>query len=269
MRVGDTVVVRVGANDFMVKYVEHYADLAIAQIGILVDSTGMISIVKNLDNASRELEAKEGKAIAILPQGATITGRDIPIEGYSEALAETPERSSLADKLEEASQYHIAPSQPTPVVPSAPVPEPTPITETPLTPLMPTPPASAPSPAPVSMPVPGPAPEPNPIPVFPLPISQPSPVESYGSMLPTYTAPEPESEVTPAPEPVAETLYPPISYDKVAPAPPAPAPEPQGEPLPVIPGGEGNVFDLFRSDPAEDNNEKSGDPDRPSTDPTQ
>ncbi|MFN8015747.1 MAG: SAM-dependent chlorinase/fluorinase [Acidimicrobiia bacterium] len=82
VNIGDTVSVRVNNNDYMAKYVERYADLAISQLGILIDSTGMISIVKNLDNAARELDLKEGKAVAILPQGSTITGRDIPAEEY-------------------------------------------------------------------------------------------------------------------------------------------------------------------------------------------
>ncbi|HMS25550.1 MAG TPA: SAM-dependent chlorinase/fluorinase [Acidimicrobiia bacterium] len=90
VNVGDTVTLRVGNNDFMVKYVERYADLAISQIGILVDSTGMISVVKNLDYAARELDAKEGKAIAILAQGTTITGRDVIEE------AEPPEEDPRA-----------------------------------------------------------------------------------------------------------------------------------------------------------------------------
>ena len=45
----------------MAKFVERYADLGVGQLGILVDSTGMVSVVKNLDFAARELEAKDGK----------------------------------------------------------------------------------------------------------------------------------------------------------------------------------------------------------------
>lgn len=83
VKIGDTVTVRVGEKDFMAKFVERYADLAIAQVGILVDSTGMISIVKNLDYAARELDVREGKAVAILPQGSTITGRDITVDVFT------------------------------------------------------------------------------------------------------------------------------------------------------------------------------------------
>jgi S-adenosylmethionine hydrolase len=84
VKIGDTVTIRIGENDFMAKFADRYADLAIGQIGILVDSTGMISIVKNLDYAARELGIREGNAVAILPPGATITGRDKTVEVFAE-----------------------------------------------------------------------------------------------------------------------------------------------------------------------------------------
>jgi|GEM_PF-291473 len=84
VKLGDTVALRTSGNDYMAKFVERYADLAIGQLGILVDSTGMVSIVKNLDFASRELDAKDGKEIIILPQGATVTGIDVDVETYSQ-----------------------------------------------------------------------------------------------------------------------------------------------------------------------------------------
>lgn len=89
LRLGDTVIVRIGQNDFMVKFVERYADLQKSQLGLLVDSTGMLSIAKNLDFAARELGVSEGSALAIMPQGATITGRDITVEAV-QAMAPVP-----------------------------------------------------------------------------------------------------------------------------------------------------------------------------------
>lgn len=77
---GDTLIVRCGDQDFMALFVQTYADLAVSQLGVLVDSTGMVSVVKNLSSAANELGAKEGKAIAILPNGTSVTGRDVTVE---------------------------------------------------------------------------------------------------------------------------------------------------------------------------------------------
>jgi len=97
VKLGDTVAVRISGNDFMAKFVERYADLGVGQLGILVDSTGMVSVVKNLDFAARELEAKDGKEVIILPQGATLTGIDVEVESYTQRddqLAGTPPESA-------------------------------------------------------------------------------------------------------------------------------------------------------------------------------
>jgi S-adenosylmethionine hydrolase len=93
-KVGDTVIVRVGETDHIAKYVERYADLAVSQLGILVDSTGMISVVKNLDSAARELDIREGKAITILPPNTSVTGRDITIESVAQTPAEAPQSAA-------------------------------------------------------------------------------------------------------------------------------------------------------------------------------
>lgn len=95
-KVGDTVIVRIGETDHIAKYVERYADLAVSQLGILVDSTGMISVVKNLDFASKELDVKEGKAITILPPNTSVTGRDITIESLSQS-APLPEKEHVGN----------------------------------------------------------------------------------------------------------------------------------------------------------------------------
>lgn len=94
VNIGDNVTIRINNKDYMAKYVERYADLGVSQLGILVDSTGMISIVKNLDFAAKELEAKEGKEIIILAPGTSVTGIDIEPEYYIENQARTVDAGS-------------------------------------------------------------------------------------------------------------------------------------------------------------------------------
>lgn len=101
VRVGDAISIRVGDKDYMAKYVERYADLAISQVGILVDSTGMISVVKNLDYATVELGTREGKEIILLPQGATVTGRDVTMESVAMAA---PPNASIEDAAQNLMQ---------------------------------------------------------------------------------------------------------------------------------------------------------------------
>ena len=131
LRLGDTVIVRIGQNDFMVKFVERYADLQKSQLGLLVDSTGMLSIAKNLDFAARELGVSEGSALAIMPQGATITGRDITVEAV-QALAPTlapeqaispvaPNPASSEEDNSSGGQAIPAPIAPAPVQYEAPI----------------------------------------------------------------------------------------------------------------------------------------------------
>ncbi len=125
VNLGDSVVVRINGNDTMAKYVERYADLAIGQLGLLVDSTGMISIVKNLDFAARDLDAKDGKEVIILPQGTTVTGVDVDVETYTkrDELLVNAQEAAMAD-LNDNIMGSVAPQHtqaPQGIVPGAPM----------------------------------------------------------------------------------------------------------------------------------------------------
>lgn len=136
VKLGDTVTLRVSEKDFMAKFVERYADLPIGQIGILVDSTGMISIVKNHDYAARELDVKDGKAVAILPQGTTITGRDVTVDVFSSSDGggtsnqQTPTPQTQAGQVSPMQSGDLPQTPPPPPTPSsASIPTTTPQTE--------------------------------------------------------------------------------------------------------------------------------------------
>ena len=195
LRVGDTVIVRIGQNDFMVKFVERYADLQKSQLGLLVDSTGMLSIAKNLDFAARELGVSEGSALAIMPQGASITGRDITVEAV-QAMTPPP-----------------APQAPAPT-PAPQAPAPTPAPEVIATTAQFVEPTSAPEVAPLTAPVQYGTPEPIAIPeTTPIQFDVSLPTQSEQNLEPTSIQYE---------TPVAS----PIEYDV-----PAPMPDPVFEPV--------------------------------------
>ena len=136
LRIGDTALVRVGQNDFMVKFVERYADLAKSQLGLIIDSTGMLSVVKNLDFAAKELGVSESDAIAILPQGTTITGRDITVESVN------------ANPTPVLEDVPVAPQSPAPVAPQSPAPVAPPVAPQSPAPIQPLPVAQSPAPLP-------------------------------------------------------------------------------------------------------------------------
>ncbi len=123
VNIGDGVSIRVGNNDFMAKYVERYADLGVSQLGILVDSTGMISVVKNLDFATVELGTREGKEIVILPQGATVTGRDVTMENVAAAQPNASIEDAAHNLTQGLVQTHGAPPVTPPPVQTPPMPQ--------------------------------------------------------------------------------------------------------------------------------------------------
>ena len=126
----------------MVKFVERYADLAKSQLGLIIDSTGMLSVVKNLDFAAKELGVSESDAIAILPQGTTITGRDITVESVNANPTPVLEDVPVAPQ----SPAPVAPQSPAPVAPQSPAPVAPPVAPQSPAPIQPLPVAQSPAP---------------------------------------------------------------------------------------------------------------------------
>jgi hypothetical protein len=236
--IGDTVTVRIGEKDFMAKYVERYADLAVSQLGILVDSTGMISVVKNHDNASRELEVKEGKAVIVLAAGTSVTGRDVTVEDVAPQTTDAPAP---------------APAQ----APPTPTPSDT-VSPFPISSAEPVPPVMTPGSAPAAPPAP-PLPEEQ-----AAPTNQQGNVDIFGSFAPT-PAPPVAPPTPPAAPPAPAPQTPPPPADDVPPYfPPADnaePPTPDVAPRYVNPeenddkededNESKNVFDLFKLDPSQ------------------
>lgn len=255
LRIGDSVIVRVGQNDFMVKFVERYADLAKSQLGLIVDSTGMLSVVKNLDFAATELGVSEGAALAIMPQGATITGRDVTVEKIqaSTPLA-SPQEQVVAPAPAAPMDAPVAqtPLAYTPVVQS-PV-DPTPLVQTPasqVTPQAPAPfvpaagqaPMATPTPQVVGAPIPASAPVPQaPVPQAPV---DPAPVAQAPVATPAiFDAPQPAQSFVKEP-----TLMPLPSETfqeaPVVPQTPAPVPAPVQESPMMTPSFEPSPSDII------------------------
>ncbi len=269
-KIGDMITIRVGNNDFMAKYVERYADLAVSQVGVLVDSTGMISIVKNLDYATVELGTREGKEIILLPQGTSVTGRDVTIENVAQSQPNASIEDAAHSLTQGLVQTHGAPPAPTPPVAAAPVPDAhsfPPVTAPP----------AEPTPfAPMAQPEPAAPPAPTP-PAPPAEHFSPPPSDPFGSMPPTnsggpfdsFAQPIEEPPVAPPPtfgsdpfasqpapsDPFAQAPQPQVDHTQTptgtsgylsGPAPTGPIPvpgdpfaymqpEPQAPPEPVVP----------------------------------
>ncbi len=71
---GDNIVLRINNEDYVAKYVETFADLGASELGVLTDSSGLLTIVKNLDDACKQLGLKAGKSLVLLAPNTEVTG---------------------------------------------------------------------------------------------------------------------------------------------------------------------------------------------------
>lgn len=123
---GDEVVVRINNQEYMAKCVQTYADLEVSQLGVLPDSAGGISVVKNMASAADELGAKLGREVVLLAKGTSVTGRVVAAPDLS--IPQDPSPLTTQQFVEQAQiptqplsgfgEQPVAPPMATPVTPT-------------------------------------------------------------------------------------------------------------------------------------------------------